>query len=107
MYALSPEERIRVIVEDCPSTPDHATEHSTKGDGDEETKNSAVRNGGAIVPVPKGKTRITIRIDEDLLGWFREQVNAAGGGNYQTMINSVLHEYVESRNVSLEKRFGA
>jgi len=58
---------------------------------------------GAVVAVPKGKTRITIRIDEDILDWFREQVNEAGGGNYQTMINNVLREYVESRNVSLEK----
>jgi uncharacterized protein (DUF4415 family) len=58
---------------------------------------------GAVVPVPKGKSRITIRIDEDILDWFREQVNAAGGGSYQTMINDVLREYVESRNVSLEK----
>lgn len=59
---------------------------------------------GAVVPVPKGKTRITIRIDDDVLHWFRDQVNASGGGNYQTMINSVLREYIESRGVvSLEK----
>ena len=59
---------------------------------------------GAVVPVPKGKTRITIRIDDDVLDWFREQVNAAGGGNYQTMINNVLREYIDSREVaSLEK----
>jgi uncharacterized protein (DUF4415 family) len=59
---------------------------------------------GAVVPVPKGKTRITIRIDDDILDWFREQVNAAGGGNYQTMMNNVLREYIESRDViSLEK----
>jgi len=59
---------------------------------------------GAVVPVPKGKTRITIRIDDDVLDWFRDQVNAAGGGNYQTMINNVLREYIESRGVvSLEK----
>ena len=59
---------------------------------------------GAVVPVPKGKTRITIRIDDDVLDWFREQVNAAGGGNYQTMINNGLREYIESRSVvSLEK----
>jgi hypothetical protein len=59
---------------------------------------------GAVVPVPKGKTRITIRIDDDVLDWFREQVNAAGGGNYQTMINDVLREYIESRGVvSFEK----
>jgi len=35
----------------------------------------------------KGKTRITIRIDDDILDWFRGQVNAAGGGNYQTIQN--------------------
>lgn len=59
---------------------------------------------GAVVPVPKGKTRITIRIDDEILDWFRGQVNAAGGGNYQTMINNVLREYIESREVvSLEK----
>lgn len=59
---------------------------------------------GAVVPAPKGKTRITIRIDDDVLDWFRAQVNAAGGGNYQTMINSVLREYIASQGVvSLEK----
>ncbi len=59
---------------------------------------------GAVIPVPKGKTRITIRIDDDILDWFRDQVNAAGGGNYQTMINGVLREYIKSRDViSIEK----
>ena len=45
---------------------------------------------GAIDPLPVGKTRITIRLDNDILDWFREQVNLAGGGNYQTLINEVL-----------------
>lgn len=58
---------------------------------------------GAVVPVPKGKTRITIRIDDDVLDWFRERVNAAGGGNYQTMINGALREYIENRSMPLEK----
>ena len=58
---------------------------------------------GAVVPVPKGKTRITIRIDDEVLNWFRDQVNASGGGNYQTMINSALREYIENRSVPLEK----
>src|SRR5258706_96266 len=40
---------------------------------------------GAVTRTPKGKSRITIRIDDDVLVWFREQVNAAGGGNYQSM----------------------
>lgn len=49
---------------------------------------------GPVIPVPKGKTRITIRLDKDLLDWFRSQVEAAGGGNYQTLINSALRDYV-------------
>lgn len=41
---------------------------------------------GAIDPTPSGKTRITIRLDDEVLAWFREQVHSAGGGNYQTLI---------------------
>ena len=50
---------------------------------------------GAVVPLPPGKTRITIRLDNEILDWFREQVDAKGGGSYQTMINSALREYIE------------
>ncbi len=39
---------------------------------------------GAIDKTPAGKTRITIRLDDDIIEWFREQVHAMGGGNYQT-----------------------
>lgn len=49
---------------------------------------------GAIDPLPPGKTRITIRLDNDVLDWFRDQVEAAGGGNYQTIINGVLSDYI-------------
>ncbi|MGH9349763.1 MAG: BrnA antitoxin family protein [Vicinamibacterales bacterium] len=48
------------------------------------------------------KTRITIRIDDDLLQWFRKQVHAAGGGSYQTLINSALREYIGSKREPLE-----
>jgi uncharacterized protein (DUF4415 family) len=58
---------------------------------------------GAIVPVEKGKTRITIRLDTDILDWFRDQANQAGGGNYQTMLNSALREYVRDRKEPIEK----
>lgn len=57
---------------------------------------------GAIDPLPAGKTRVTIRLDGDLLDWFRAQVHAAGGGNYQTMINAALREYVRQQNEPLE-----
>lgn len=50
---------------------------------------------GAVIPTPPGKTRITIRIDDDILDWFREQVDAAGGGNYQTMMNQALRDFME------------
>lgn len=49
---------------------------------------------GAVVPIPAGKTRVTIRLDDDLLEWFRSQVEAAGRGNYQTLINQALRDYV-------------
>lgn len=57
---------------------------------------------GAIDPLPAGKTRVTIRLDDDVLDWFREQVRSAGGGNYQTMINAVLRDYVGRQNEPLE-----
>jgi len=57
---------------------------------------------GPIVPIPAGKTRITIRLDDDVLDWFREQVNAAGGGNYQKLINLALREHISRRREPLE-----
>ncbi|MEW6544134.1 MAG: BrnA antitoxin family protein [Nitrospirota bacterium] len=57
---------------------------------------------GAVVPTPPGKTRITIRLDDDVLDWFRGQVHAAGGGNYQTLINVALREYIAHRHEPLE-----
>ena len=58
---------------------------------------------GPVVKPPPGKTRITIRIDADVLAWFKEQVNRAGGGNYQTMVNKALREYVDSKREPLEE----
>ena len=57
---------------------------------------------GPIIPAPKGKSRITIRIDDDILDWFRGEVEAAGGGNYQTLINQALREYLNQQQQPLE-----
>jgi uncharacterized protein (DUF4415 family) len=57
---------------------------------------------GAVVQTPPGKTRITIRLDDDVLAWFREQAHAAGGGNYQTLINQALSEVMQQRQEPLE-----
>ena len=58
---------------------------------------------GPVVSVPTGKTRITIRLDDDVLNWFRKQVHAAGGGNYQTLINNALREFIRHRGQPLEE----
>lgn len=58
---------------------------------------------GAVVAVPRGKTRITIRLDDDILVWFREQVQHAGGGSYQTLINEVLRQHMHRAQEPLEK----
>ena len=31
---------------------------------------------GAVLRVAPGKTRVTIRLDDDILDWFRQQVDA-------------------------------
>jgi uncharacterized protein (DUF4415 family) len=58
---------------------------------------------GAVVPVPPGKTRITIRLDDDLIQWFKDEVHAAGGGSYQTLINNALREHMGQKREPLEE----
>ena len=57
---------------------------------------------GPVLPLPPGKERITIRLDADILDWFRAQVSAEGGGNYQTMINQALRAYINGQELSIE-----
>ncbi len=57
---------------------------------------------GAVVPAPAGKTRVTIRLDTDILDWFRNEVDKAGGGNYQSLINLALQDFVSRSREPLE-----
>jgi uncharacterized protein (DUF4415 family) len=57
---------------------------------------------GPIDPIPAGKSRITIRLDNDVVEWFRSQVEAAGGGNYQTLINQALRDHMQGHEEALE-----
>ena len=41
----------------------------------------------------KGKTRITIYLDDDVVSWFKAKANEVGG-NYQTMINKELKRII-------------
>ncbi|MGB8872979.1 MAG: BrnA antitoxin family protein [Desulfobaccales bacterium] len=51
-----------------------------------------------VPPIDPRKTRITIRLDTEILKWFWRRVDEAGGGNYQTMINDALKSYIESED---------
>ena len=45
--------------------------------------------GGAVLVVPSPKKAISLRVDEDVLAWFRKS-----GPRYQTRMNAVLRSYV-------------
>jgi uncharacterized protein (DUF4415 family) len=48
------------------------------------------------------KVRITIRLDADIVKWFKDQVHQAGGGSYQSLLNIALRQYIESQKEPLE-----
>jgi uncharacterized protein (DUF4415 family) len=55
-------------------------------------------------PEPQGKTRITIRLDEDLVDYFLKESGAYGGTmGYQTLINQALRQHVEGKAPKLEE----
>ena len=57
---------------------------------------------GPVVPLPAGKTRITIRLDDDILEWFKAHVRVGKGGSYQAMINAALRDYIAAAREPLE-----
>jgi uncharacterized protein (DUF4415 family) len=58
---------------------------------------------GPVISVLKGETKITIRLDEDIIAWFRDRVENAGGGNYQSLMNDALHQYIAHTSEPLEE----
>ncbi|HLP87327.1 MAG TPA: BrnA antitoxin family protein [Nostocaceae cyanobacterium] len=44
------------------------------------------------LPLTKNKTQVTLRIDSDVLEWFKSQ-----GRGYQTQINALLRAYMEAQ----------
>jgi uncharacterized protein (DUF4415 family) len=45
----------------------------------------------AKVRLPKGKKSVSLRLDQDVLDWFKRQ-----GKGYQTRINAILRAYVQA-----------
>lgn len=58
---------------------------------------------GPVVNPDPNKVRITIRLDADIIEYFKSVVHEAGGGNYQTLINDALREYLQEHDKGLEK----
>ncbi len=48
----------------------------------------------AQVVLPPVKTHLSLRLDEDIVEWFKQQ-----GAGYQTKINAVLRSYVQAHSV--------
>ncbi len=55
-------------------------------------------NRGSVLPPEPGKTKISIRLDNRILEYFRSIVEQAGGGNYQTLLNDALLEYLQQQS---------
>ena len=53
-------------------------------------------------PSAGAKVRITIRLDAEIIDWFRSRVEAKGGGSYQAMINNALRDVMNQGGESLE-----
>ena len=53
---------------------------------------------GTVLPVSGNIVRTTIRLDRDVVEWFRAKVEEQGGGNYQSMLNEALRKRIESQD---------
>jgi uncharacterized protein (DUF4415 family) len=62
---------------------------------------------GPVIPPTPGKTRITIRLDNDILQWFHARVNTQGGGSYQALINRALRTYIAQESGMTEAQLEA
>lgn len=55
-------------------------------------------------PEPSGKTRITIRLDDELVDFFLKEADKSGGAvGYQTLINDALRQFVEGKAPKIEE----
>jgi uncharacterized protein (DUF4415 family) len=62
---------------------------------------------GSVLPPesePEGKTRITIRLDQDIVDRFFRMAEESGGATgYQTLINAALREYLDGKAPKFEE----
>lgn len=58
---------------------------------------------GPVVKTDSTKVRITIRLDADVIEYFKKRVHKTGNGNDQTFINDALRAHIPAQDKSLEK----
>lgn len=83
---LSPEQEVELAALDALTDDQIDT-----SDIPEITDWSGAKRGLFYRPI---KQQITLRLDADLIAWFKQQSQAENGGGYQTHINRALREYV-------------
>jgi uncharacterized protein (DUF4415 family) len=54
---------------------------------------------GAVIPLEPGKTKISIRVHNSVIDHFRAQVERAGTGNYQTLMNDALVAHMHQQSM--------
>ena len=54
---------------------------------------------GAVIKTAVGKTKISIRLDNGVIDYFRGLVETNGEGNYQTLINDALAVHIQQRSL--------
>ena len=94
MNASSSKKRSRTNWKKVDSLPDSKIDYSDIPELDARFFRRAIR-------WPGKKEQITLRLDPDVLGFFRRQ-----GRGYQTAINAVLRHYVQSQEHSGSRRSG-
>ena len=96
---MAKEERItRVTLEEARRMPDLTDwdrlrrEEALGIEPPEDDPEDAFDWDNAVIVQRPGKAAVSIRLDDDVLEWFRE-----GGKGYQTRINAVLRAYVQAQ----------
>ncbi len=57
---------------------------------------------GPVIPPDPHKIRITIRLDRDIVEYFKRVVHDAGGGSYQNLMNEALRRHIALEDGQLE-----
>jgi uncharacterized protein (DUF4415 family) len=97
---MADEDIRRYSLDEIKTLNEAARYSKTRSDAPEREPDDAFwDNAHVVFPAPEGKDAVKLRIDRDVLAFFRSQ-----GKGYQTRMNAVLRAYVDSQKRRLGKR---